>query len=401
MSSTALRRAILVLLPFIDVLTEIGIASAFPQLRAAYGSALRASVVVAVSPLFAVLTGWLWGAIARRTAIGRVVAGAMVGWAVVTIILGLVFTTFLPALILRALQGTFSAGFAALPFIIFARHASGEHERTKSFGTLETSVSAGAIIAPVSVGAVLAVAPQVVLPALGGVMLFSVVLWLRGAPIGSGSAQAAGAGARAPSGSPAGVAPRPGGEIPPGTVVARRVLVPTVFAAGIALVLGAFETLIPTVVEDTFGSVLGGKAVTMAFELTVVAGILLKARRPGVRATLPLVLAAVVGTAYLVAVWPASPNGAAAVTAAVAALMVLAGFPVGAAVTMGNEYAAARVEGAEDVGMGLYSTLRITGSFLGPLFMNIPYPAVLAALAAVALACASLRSIDATPSHPR
>lgn len=305
MSSTAARRAILVLLPFVDVLTEIGIASAFPQLRAAYGSAFQASLMVAVSPLFAVLTGWLWGALAKRASIGRVVGGAMLGWAAVTMILGLTIGRFVPALALRALQGTFSAGFVALPFIVFARHARGERERTKSFGTLETSASAGAIVAPVSVGAVLAVAPQTVLIVLGGVMLVVVVPWLRGAPTG------------------ADVPPGPEGEMPPGRVIARRVFVPTVFAAGIALVLGAFETLIPTVVEDTFGS-------------------------------------------------------------------VLAGFPVGAAVTMGNEYAAARVEGSEDVGMGLYSTLRITGSFLGPLFMNIRYPAVLAALAAVALACAGL-----------
>jgi MFS family permease len=323
----------------------------------------------------------------------------------VTIALGRAVEAFAVALVLRAFQGIFSAGFAALPFIVFTRHATGERERTRSFGTLETAVSAGAILAPVSVGTLLASAPQTVLVALGGAMLVFAVLWLRAESGPRTSGRGGGAG-RGPSHTAPAAAPAAGpaaGDLLPGTAVARRVLVPTAFAAGIALVLGAFETLIPTVVEDTFGSVFGGKATTMAFELAVVAGILLKARRPAVRRRVPLVLALVVGTAYVAtaAVPPAAvgaPNivGAPASTVAAVGLMVLGGAPIGAAVTMGNEYAAARVEGAEDVGMGLYSTLRITGSFLGPLFMNIRYPAVLAALAVVSVVCAALVRPGAT-----
>jgi MFS family permease len=392
MSSQGARRAILIALPFIDVLTEIGVASAFPQLRAAYGSAFRASLVVAVSPLFAVLTGWVWGALARRAPVTRVVPAAMLGWALVTIALGLAVGMFAVALVLRALQGAFSAGFAALPFIVFTRHAEDERERAKAFGTLETAVSAGAILAPVSVGTLLATAPQAVLTALGGAMLALLVPWVRA----EGGARVAGRGAGAAP-VPTHAAPVAGptaGDLLPGPAIARRVLVPTAFAAGIALELGALETLIPTVVEDTFGSVLGGKVTTMAFELAVVAGILLKARWPAVGRRVPLALALVVGGAYAAAAAPEIVGARASALAAVG-FMVLAGGPIGAAVTMGNEYAAARVEGAEDVGMGLYSTLRITGSFLGPLFMNIRYPGVLAALAVGAMVCAALVRRDA------
>ncbi len=389
MSSSAIRRGILVALPFIDVLTEIGVASAFPQLRSAYGTAFRASLVVAMSPLFAVLTGWLWGALARRAPMVRIVAAAMAGWGLVTVTLGLTVGTFAVALVLRALQGAFSAGFAALPFIVFTRHAQDKRERTKSFGTLETAVSAGAIFAPISVGTLLASAPHTVLAALGGTMVVFVGLWVRDAPGSWTLGRRAGPG---PASSHAG--PAPGGVVP-GPSIARRVLVPTAFAAGIALVLGAFETLIPTVVEDAFASVIGGKVTTMAFELAVVAGILIKARRPAVGRRLPLVLALVVGVAYAAEVGAPELVGAQISTLAAVGFMALAGGPIGAAVTMGNEYAAARAEGAEDVGMGLYSTLRITGSFLGPLFMNIRYPAVLASLAAVSIVCALLVRRDA------
>ncbi len=78
------RTAVLAMLPCVDVITEIGVASAFPQLRAAYGSLFRASVVVSVSPLFAVLTGWICGVLAGRLTMKRTVALAMSGWAVVT-----------------------------------------------------------------------------------------------------------------------------------------------------------------------------------------------------------------------------------------------------------------------------------------------------------------------------
>ncbi len=149
-----------------------------------------------------------------------------------------------------------------------------------------------------------------------------------------------------------------------------------------ALVLGTFESLIPTVSEEWFGSVLAGKSMTMAFELAVVGGIVFKTRRPGVHLRVPAVLSAVIAASCFVEPWL---FGGSAIW-----LMVIAGLPVGAGITMGNEYAAASVAGFEEVGMGLYSTLRITGSFLGPLFLNVAYPQVLLALSAVSLGCVGL-----------
>ena len=52
---------------------------------------------------------------------------------------------------------------------------------------------------------------------------------------------------------------------------------------------------------------------------------------------------------------------------------------------MGNELAARSMRGFETTGMGVYATLRITGSFVGPLFLTIPFPLVLAVLAVVSL----------------
>ena len=410
------RTAVLVALPCVDVITEIGVASAFPQLRAAYGSVFRASVVVSVSPLFAVVTGWIWGMLANRVTLKRVVAPAIGGWSVVTVALGAGIAVFEAALVLRALQGVFAAGFAALPFIALSRDTRNEHDRAKRMGMVEVSISAGAIAAPVTVGTLLAVAPQAVLSALGGGALVLLGLWLwaaeerdgalereaQAAASERGSAVTPGPGAATQHGEPdrqhpaaatqhgepaGGDSAAAGGSVvaggragapgPGGMHIARWVMLPTLFASGIALILGAFETLIPTVAEDVFDSVMAGKSVTMAFEVAVVCGIVYKARRPGIALHVPLLVAGVIGAAYVFAgsaVW----------------LMVFAGLPVGAGVTMGNEYAAASVAGFEEVGMGLYSTLRITGSFLGPLVMNVAYPHVLLLLAAVSLACGGL-----------
>lgn len=66
-------------------------------------------------------------------------------------------------------------------------------------------------------------------------------------------------------------------------------------------------------------------------------------------------------------------------------LMITLGLLIGLQITMGNEYAAYTVRGFEESGMGLYSTLRGSGSFLGPLFMNFGFPLILLLLAAVSL----------------
>ena len=162
-----------------------------------------------------------------------------------------------------------------------------------------------------------------------------------------------------------------------------RILVPTVYASAVALVLGAFETLIPTVGEEYADSVLFGKLMTTAFEITVVAGILLKTRRPGIRPALSLLLAAGLTAGY----------AAAQLTLTVIILMIALGLFIGLQITMGNEYASHTVRGFEESGMGLYSTLRGSGSFLGPLFMNFGFPLILPMLAAVSLLAFSFAAV--------
>lgn len=381
MTRAGVRRAVLVALPCVDVMTEIGLASAFPQLRAAYGSVLHASVVVSAGPLFAVLTGWIWGALARRLWMKRSVALAMSGWAVVTAGLGMSIDVFMGALILRALQGIFAAGLAALPFIALSRESNSARDRARGMGVLEVSISAGAIAAPISVGTLLAVAPGFVLPALGFVTVGLLALWLAAGGDAAGARVSAVNEAVADAGVPVTAGREHAGQ-PWSLRLARWVMLPTFFASGIALILSASESLIPTVAEALFDSVVIGKTLTMAFELAVVCGIVLKARRPGVRYGVPLLLSVLIAASFLMG-WYGSAGPA-------IWLMVIAGFPVGAGVTMGNEYAASNLVGFEEVGMGLYSTLRISGSFLGPLVLNVAYPGVLLVLAAVSLGCACL-----------
>ena len=400
--------SILLGLPFLDVVAEIGLASAFPQLRGLYGSAFRASIVVSMSPLLAVAAGWFWGGSVSRRGLNPVFRWAAAGWVASVALLAVTIDLFAAALAARALQGFFSAGFAALPFIAVTRASSSQEIRARLFGRIETAVSAGAILAPISLGLAFSSAPRLSLAGLAvAALLFFGVSLRAGRPAESEAAR--GRRHRAaerreetrPTRAETAAPPRPEtarpSETPPGPQPARPtsserapaaashgganhvhrlVLLPALFAALVAAQLGALETLIPLLGEQWRGSVAAGKGLTMLFEVAVVIGIVRKGIRPGVHALWTVGIALVLTSAYMLASTPS----------VAIVLLVAAGFPVGAAVTMGNELAGMRVAGSEEVGMGLYATLRITGSFAGPLFMNIPYPALLLGLIALGVA---------------
>lgn len=349
--------------PFLDVIAEIGLASSFPQLRELYGSPLRASLVVSVSPLLAVGGGWFWGRAAVRRSVRRVFRWAAAGWTISVALLAATIDIFPLALGLRSAQGFFSAGFAALPFIAVTRITTDRTLRARLFGRIETAVSAGAILAPITVGIAFSYSRRLSLLGLASLGLCCLVAAsLKGEPPGSRERGAAfgGPGENVPAGGPG----QPGAAA---ARVHRAVALPALFAALVAAQLGALETLIPQLGEEWRGSVLTGKGMTMLFEVAVVLGILVKARWPGVGLSWPVATTLLFGAALF--------QGSVALRSLV--VLLLAGIPIGASITMGNELAARWTAGAEEVGMGLYSTLRITGSFVGPLFMNIPYPTLL------------------------
>lgn len=251
-------------LPCLDVITEIGLASAFPQLLTLYGSLFRASVVISMGPLLSVGGGWFWERVALGRNLDRVFRWATIGWAASVALLAVAIDLFAVALLLRGVQGFFSAGFAALPFIS-AMRASGRREvGARVFGWIEASVSVGAILAPVSVGLAFSCAPQLsllglVVPAL---ILLATTYFSDGMPTSESSVM------------DSTVAPLPyldtsRDDLPHSIGLGRYegaahrlIFVPAPFAALIATQLGAVETLIPLLGEKWHGSVLVSKVMT-------------------------------------------------------------------------------------------------------------------------------------------
>jgi MFS family permease len=354
-------------LPFVDVLAEIGMASAFPQFRDLYGSAFRASVLIAASPLFAMLAGWSWGWIAARWGLRSSFRVTAVGWSVSTMLVGFTLEAFSVALAIRVLQGVFSGGIAALPFIRSMERSGDETVRARHFGYIETAVSLGAILGPLVIGATVANVPQL---GLGGTGAATLLVWLALELSGdylSGTERKAESAQRQTSGK---------GR----THIALDIAFPTAVAAIVGLLLAALETLIPTLGEDYSNSVLFGKGVTVVFEVAVVIGIILKSRRPGLMRLLPIPTITILAAAYLTA----------DVELTVLVLLAASGVPIGALVVLGNELASVSVRGFEQKGMGAYSTLRISGSFLGPLCMNFGYPLIVLVLTFASLMCLPL-----------
>ena len=355
------------LLPLLDVLTEVGFASAYPQLLTWYGTSLRASSVVAVGPLAAVATGWIWGRIVRRRGLGSAVRHAVLGWSTAVLFMAAGLDSFVVMITARVLQGGFAAGFAAIPFIAATTFGHGDGNRSlraRRMSRIEVAASIGAISGPVTVGSGMILAPRVTLVVVALVPVFALIAsWRR-------------LGAAFPN-RPAGT-PNPGAPPHSARHIPRRLhrlLLPVLYASIVGLLLSALELLVPTVVEARTARPLLGKVAAMAFEIAVVVGVIIKARLTGVSRWVPVLLSAMIASSFV----------AASNLAVLVAILLFVGFGVGAQVSMGNELAARSMRGFETTGMGVYATLRITGSFVGPLFLTIPFPLVLAVLAVVSL----------------
>ncbi|TVR73118.1 MAG: MFS transporter [Spirochaetaceae bacterium] len=359
-----------VFVPLIDVLTEVGFASAYPQLLAWYGTSLRASSIVAVGPLATVTTGWMWGRIVRRRGLTNAMWLAVFGWSGAVLVMAAGLDLYAVMIAARALQGGFAAGFAAIPFIgvtaLEQSHSAGSSRslRSRRMSRIEVAASIGAISGPITVGSGMVLAPRGTLVTIALIpVVVILVLWRgKGAPTADGT--------------PTADSPRSNAHPQPSKRRRiHRLLLPVLYAAMVGLVLSAFELLVPTIVEERTTRPLVGKLAAMAFEVAVVAGVMIKARRTGVYWWLPVLVAALTALGFVVA-----PG-----LSVLMAILLAVGFGIGAQVSMGNELAAQSMRGFETAGMGAYATLRITGSFAGPLFLTISYPFVLLALAVVSL----------------
>ncbi len=372
------------ILAVLDVSAEVGIASAYPQFLRIYGSTGPASLFVAMSAFTAVSTGWIWGLSARRLGVRVSLMLAMLGWGISTIVLGVFYREVGIALAARAAQGAFSSGFAGLPFIAMTQREQRHRFRVRGLSVVETAISIGAISAPMTVGLAISVSAARTFVLLGALVLALLVVLGCRTVLGAvwharENQDDVRTPASEPSGSPDSMADRRHRTERNGILhAALRVAAPTTFAAITALVLSALETLIPALGESATGSVLAGKVAVTCFECLVVVGILAKGRSAGNRRRVPVFVAAGFVGGYVFASWQI----------AVIVILCVLGIAVGNQITMGNELAAERAKGLEEHGMALYATLRISGSFIGPLFMNLGYPLVFAALAVVSLLAA-------------
>ena len=349
-----------VLLPSIDVLSEVGLASAFPHFQTLYGSASRASLFIAVNPLAAMLGGWLWGALARRFSFRAAFRLAALGWIIATLSLGFVLHRFEAALAARIAQGFFASGLTALSFVGITKSTRDKAAGSRRLGRLEAAATIGAVIGPATMGVgVTLAAPASFITVAALVALIVVAKELLSTPAAL---------------SPAGI------KAPMDWTVLYRVLPSTGFAAAVGLILGALQTLIPSLSSPFAASMPVAIIGATMFQVLIVPGLILQSKRhrrgPGV----PILVSVVLVLAFIL-----SPF-----RIVVVGLVVFLGFLLGMGITMGNQLAASAVTGSEDMGMSIYSTLRIGGSFIGPLFMNIAYPGILLALATVSLLSAKL-----------
>ncbi|AFG37112.1 MFS transporter [Spirochaeta africana] len=348
---------LLYLLPFIDVLTEVGLATAYPQLKHIYNSPLQASSLIAVGPLAAVTTGWCWGPFVRRYGVKTGMVTALLIWSAALGGMSVLLAQYPAALLLRLLHGFGGAGMAAVPFIAAATRSTHTATQSRRMGRIELSASLGAISGPLVFGSAMVLSPRLALTGVAGtgMALFGTILLA------------------VPRSQP------PSREKPAKPATAVPVLqhmAPAILYAIIAAcLLSALETLIPTAAESATDSALAGKIAAALFEAIVLAGILYQSRQihPDTRAG---GLLAIAFSCLLLSV--VLPGEA---WLPMVLLLILSGLWVGRMVAGGNQFAARRAQNAAARGMGLYSTIRISGSIIGPMLMNLPTAGLFATLA--------------------
>jgi len=370
MNKSITRMFPLLMLPLLSVLTQVGLTASFPQLREFYGSVLRASTFIAVMPFAAMCTGTIWGVVVRKIGLNASVLLSLGGWSLTIVLYSFLLPIFPVVIALRALQGVFDAGFAALPLVAGSRPGFSERERVRYLGLFETLATVGAIAGPLAMGSVFLFSPRGALWAVAGLGLLTIVFFALRRP----EERRKRAGLRAAA---AGTGAPRKRRLEPETHrhFSFRILLPAAFAVSALVLLVAAETFIPVAVEARYGSPLLGKLVVTIYEAVVVVGVMGKARIPGVRRFIPLALGACFGVSYL----------ARDVTPLLAAGMLLSAVGIGLALTMGNEFAARTSAGFEEHGMSLYASLKISGGFIGPYFAAFGFPFVLLPLGALSL----------------
>jgi MFS family permease len=342
--------------PFLSVFVQVGLSSAFPQLRDLYQSDILAGTALAAAPLAALLIGPFWGVPIRRFGERPVIAAA----AALATLSMLAQAAFLPSpaamITSRFFFGLADSALVAAILVSGSKAGLSPAAERTYFSLFETFASSGAIAGPLLLGSAFVFAPRLTLAVSGA--LFGVYL--------------AGSFSRLRSFPPA----------PPHMrrKVSPRLIAPTAFAVAMLSVLVAFEVYVPSFVEAQTANPVLGKLVVTVFEGLVVLGTVLKARIPGLPLAVPLLCFAAIGIAYLV-------------SASLPLLALLAGVTavgLGLSLSLGNEYASAVTAGYEESGMTVYSAFKISGNFFGPYIPAIGFPVLLLPLSALALVATGL-----------
>ena len=323
----------LVILPFLSVFFQVGILSSGPQLQQMYENAFYTSTFIAITPLVTMIFGSLWGPILKILGERKTFGIALLGWILSVILITIFLSNPILGIVFRGMQGIFDAVFFSIALAGVSKSQIEGNLKAKYYGAIEFMASFGSIVGPLIIGTGFVFNPKYVLIlVIVSVSLYAILGYksIENIKIESMETKK--------------------GKFSP------KIFLATFFGIVILSTIVSNQAVLPGFGEDSFNSPIVGKILVSVFGAFIMLGNMLKHKIKGVRYWIPMIASVMLFIAYIFINF----------VFVYLLFTMITGFLLGLSLTMSSEYASKLSKGFEETGMTVYSSLRISGNFIGP-----------------------------------
>ncbi|WGS65939.1 MFS transporter [Marinitoga aeolica] len=326
----------ILILPFLQVFVQVGIASSFPQLTKIFDSTLLASTFIGITPLVSIIFGSFWGKILESKGESKTFLYSMALWSTAIYLSGLSLKLPILAIIFRAIQGIADSALFSNALTVISKAEFSQKEQTKYFGLVEFLASFGAVMGPIIIGTGFIYMSHYILMTVGVILFIGTLFVYKQLPI---------------------IEIHSENVKKQVTKFSPRIFLAAFFGILTLAVIVGFQATMPLFIEKHISNPIFGKIYISIFALSLMLGNLFKHKISGVKIWIPLATFATLILAIFLSTFS---------IVVFLLLIVISGLFLGLSLTMSSEYASYLSVGFEEKGMAVFSAFRISGNFFGP-----------------------------------
>ncbi|WP_165973993.1 MFS transporter [Marinitoga lauensis] len=326
----------ILILPFLQVFVQVGIASSFPQLTEIFNSTLLASTFIGITPLISIIFGSFWGKILETKGESKTFLYSMALWSTAIYLSGVSLKLPVLAIIFRAIQGIADSALFSNALTVISKADFSQKEQTKYFGLVEFLASFGAVMGPMVIGTGFIYMSHYILMTVGVILFIGTLFVYKQLPVIEIHSE------------------KVKKQV---TKFSPRIFLAAFFGIMTLAVIVGFQATMPLFIEKHISNPVFGKIYISIFALSLMLGNLFKHKISGIKIWIPLATFATLMLAIFLST----------VSMVVFLLLIIvSGLFLGLSLTMSSEYASYLSVGFEEKGMAVFSAFRISGNFFGP-----------------------------------